>query len=94
MGHEAVLGLNKNSISPDRIDSTGRRSIRLVTLNDGTRLTSAEVSLAGLMHTDPLLCALRKSKDESDLRVIDKVLRASILMSIVTGSHGAYSSGP
>lgn len=84
-GEELLVSKVSDKLSPLKSDSVGRR--RSQRLLGKTSLITSEFSHLSLLQKSPLLRAVRKS----DREVAGRIEKMSVILSIVTASHGAYS---
>ncbi len=87
-GEELLVSATKDFKNPD--DNIGRR--RLHRLNISAAVVHSEFSISSLLQSSKLLREIRLSKNKEDQVLESKIKKMAVILSIVTASHGPYSS--
>jgi hypothetical protein len=74
-------------------DPVARRCIKVRSIADGPCIMTSEVSCLSIIRQSPVLMALLKSKESTDVSLRQKMEKMAVVLSIVTASHGSYAAG-
>lgn len=92
-GNETVVaGSLQNLDFHLKNDDTARRRVVQSALPSGKQVLSAEVSFLSLLDNSTVLKSVLNSKRDSDHDITAKLCKMAVILSHVTGKHGAYGS--
>jgi len=91
VGQESVLS-DKTSKGSSSLpcDSIGRRRTRVAFVADGSKLTTSEISIQGILASDPIYMAVRRSAKNKDQILLNKTMNTAVVLNYVTASHGQF----
>jgi hypothetical protein len=92
MGQEILTGLDVNALRASMHDSVSRRNTRIADVAANCSVMSSELSLGTLVAANTLLNHIFHSQTMDDRSIMQRMLKGSVGLSMVTAKHGPFST--